>query len=85
MLATDPLLAELDDEAARRGVPLQQHLYDLLRARHLARQGDTLAACLWVPEGAAPRTTDPTPTRTAQTAQAAANVWLDLLSADDEE
>lgn len=86
VVAADPLLAELDNEAQRRGVPLQQHLYDLLRARYLARQGDTLAACLWVPEGAAPPVPpEQTTARTDQTAQAAAAAWLDLLDEGNEE
>ena len=44
-LATDdPLLEELTQEAQRRGVELQQHIYDLLRGRYLLRRGESLSS-----------------------------------------
>jgi hypothetical protein len=44
------MLAELRAEAERRGVTVQSHIRDLLMARSLARQGDSLARLLWIPE-----------------------------------
>lgn len=72
----DPMLAELLTEAAVRGVSVQQHIYDLLRARYLARRGQALGDLLWVPCGAALATPEPLPSATA--AGAAAAAWLDL-------
>jgi hypothetical protein len=46
------VLAELEREVLAREVSVQQHIYDLLVARHLARQGQALADLLWVPGGA---------------------------------
>ena len=76
----DPVLAELEDEATARGVSVQQHIYDLLRARYLARRGQAFSELLWVP-GAPPATheTASEPDPAPSTAQAAAGAWLDLL------
>ena len=77
----DPLLAELRAEATTRGVSLQQHIYDLLRARYLARRGQALSELLWVP-GAPPATHETASEPVSapdQAAQAAAGAWLDLL------
>jgi hypothetical protein len=72
----DPMLAELLTEAAVRGVSVQQHIYDLLRARYLARRGQALDALLWTPCGVAPVASEPPAPTTAASAAAAA--WLDL-------
>jgi hypothetical protein len=74
--ADDPALAELLAEAAARGVSLQQHIYDLLRARYLARRGQSLDALLWTPCGSG--TAVPEPPAPATVASAAAAAWLDL-------
>lgn len=76
----DPVLDELRAEAAARNVSLQLHIYDILRARYLARQGESYMQLLWTPTdpavqppAAAPEAppTDP--------ASEAASAWLDLL------
>jgi hypothetical protein len=72
----DPVLAELGTEATARGVTVQQHIYDLLRARYLARRGQALAELLWIPTPAAVVEEAPSPSATAATVAAAA--WLDL-------
>lgn len=74
--ADDPALAELLAEAAARGVSVQQHIYDLLRARYLARRGQSLDVLLWTPCGVA--VTAPEPPVPATAANAAAAAWLDL-------
>jgi hypothetical protein len=76
----DPVLAELEDEAGVRGVSVQQHIYDLLRARYLARRGHTLGDLLWVPPTptAQEKVSEPDPAPD-QAARAAAGAWLDLL------
>jgi hypothetical protein len=74
--ADDPMLVELLAEADARGVSLQRHIYDLLRARYLARRGQSLDALLWTPCGIAPAMPElPVP---ATAASAAAAAWLDL-------
>jgi hypothetical protein len=77
----DPLLAELRAEANARGVSLQQHIYDLLRARYLARRGQALSDLLWIPgaPAAAERAVEMEPS--ADMAASAAGAWLDLLEA----
>jgi hypothetical protein len=75
----DALLDELAEEATQRGVKLQQHIYDLLRARYLARRGQTLNELLWVPS--LPTSTlapalEEIPTDAAANA---ATAWLSLL------
>lgn len=75
----DPVLHELEQEAEQRGVSLQQHIYDLLRARYLARHGDSLAALLWTPDAAAQSAPEPPAAPvTPDAAGAAASAWLDL-------
>lgn len=84
--ADDAMLAELISEAGQRGVELQQHLYDLLRGRFLARQGQSLAALLWVPgtptSPPATTTTDEVADPTPPTGAAAAAAWADVLLDD---
>lgn len=71
----DAALAELLEEAELRGVSLQQHIYDILRARYLARRGQVLADLLWTPGAAvAPPEAQPEPS----VAGAAAAAWLDM-------
>lgn len=74
----DPALDELLSEAQTRGVSVQQHIYDLLRARYLARHGQALSDLLWIPgvPSPVPLPEDPSPPPTAAAAAAAA--WLDL-------
>jgi hypothetical protein len=74
----DPTLAELESEATARGVSLQQHIYDLLRARYLARRGQALGDLLWVPGTPATHEGVPEPPPDGA-ARAAAGAWLDLL------
>jgi len=76
--AGDPALVELQEEAELRGVSLQQHIYDILRARYLARRGQTLADLLWTPTApAAAPAAPPEPSA----AEAAAAAWLDMQDA----
>lgn len=74
--AGDAALAELLEEAETRGVSLQQHIYDILRARYLARRGQALADLLWTPSAPAapPAAAPPEPSA----AEAAAAAWLDM-------
>jgi hypothetical protein len=89
MVTDDPLLEELSEEAERRGVELQQHIYDLLRGRYLLRRGESLATLLWLPGGysAAETTTEMADSGSATmrdpSANAAASAWADLLGTDD--
>lgn len=86
--ADDPMLEELAQEAERRGVELQQHIYDLLRGRYLLRRGESLATLLWLPgattssdvveENGMPSAAVPN-----RTASAAASAWADLLGTGD--
>lgn len=73
--ADDPALAELLSEAAARGVSVQQHIYDLLRARYLARRGQSLDTLLWTPCGIRAEPESQVPVGAAS---AAASAWLDL-------
>ena len=84
----DPVLEELTHEAQRRGVELQQHIYDLLRGRYLLRRGESLAMLLWLPgapttagvaEAGAPNAT----AEADRSASAAASAWADLLARSD--
>jgi hypothetical protein len=89
MVTDDPLLEELTQEAERRGVDLQQHIYDLLRGRYLLRRGESLTTLLWLPgatssvdaveEIGAPSAA----AVTERTASAAASAWADLLGTGD--
>lgn len=72
----DPALAELLDEAELRGVSLQQHIYDLLRARYLARRGQSIADLLWTPS--TPATIEAAAAPEPSAAGAAASAWLDM-------
>jgi hypothetical protein len=77
----DALLDELAQEATQRGVKLQQHIYDLLRARYLARRGQALNELLWVPIYPTPAPLpSPAEALALPTANAAAEAWLDLLN-----
>ena len=79
----DDLLTELAGEAAQRGVTLPQHVYDLLRARYLARRGQAIGALLWVPGEGVSRTEEDEPAvPPASAAAGAASAWLGML--DDE-
>lgn len=71
----DPLLAELEQETKARGVELQQHIYDLLRARYLARRGQAISDLLWIPGVPAAPLEVP---QDAGIAGKAANTWLDM-------
>ena len=71
----DEALAELLSEAETRGVSLQQHIYDILRARYLARRGQSIADLLWTPTTPA-GAPDPPPEPSAAASAAAA--WLDM-------
>ena len=73
----DAMLAELEAEAQLRGVLLQQHLYDLLRARYLAHHGETaLSELLWTP--GAPTAVAPVD-EGERAATAAAAAWGEML------
>jgi hypothetical protein len=76
----DELLTELRDEALR-GVTLQQHVYDLLRARYLARRGQAPSELLWVPSVPQPPAArlDAATVPPNEAASAAAGAWLDML------
>lgn len=77
--ADDPMVAELMTEASKRGVLPQQHIFDLLKARHLARLGDSLQALLWIP--VAPETEQPpngSDTEGDETVQESADFWLNM-------
>ena len=74
--AGDAALIELLEEAETRGVSLQQHIYDILRARYLARRGQALADLLWTPGApVAPAAVAPVEPSAAASAAAA---WLDI-------
>jgi hypothetical protein len=72
------VLVELEREAAAREVSVQQHIYDLLIARYLARQGQGLADLLWLPGGAA-GVTDEADAPHTDAATGAAGAWLGML------
>jgi hypothetical protein len=71
----DAALAELLEEAEARGVSLQQHIYDLLRARYLARRGQAIADLLWTPGAPPPAAVEP-PAPEPSAAGAAAAAWM---------
>jgi hypothetical protein len=75
----DDLLAELASEAVRRGVTLPQHVYDLLRARYLARRGQTMGDLLWVPGEAVSEPVEEPPSSPASAAAGAASAWLGMV------
>jgi hypothetical protein len=70
----DPTLAELEAEAAARDVSVQQHIYDILKARWLARRGRSFEELLWTPGAPAAVVETPAPS----IASAAASAWLDM-------
>jgi hypothetical protein len=73
------VLAELEREAAAREVSVQQHIYDLLVARYLARQGQTLADLLWVPGGEVAGVEEEAKEEASGAAAGAADAWLGML------
>jgi hypothetical protein len=83
----DAMLAELREEAHKRGVSLQAHMRDLLVARHLARQGESLARLLWVPEPEPPISDGaPVPLEGNDAEERAAEAFkAALLAPDDDE
>ncbi|MBK9715044.1 MAG: hypothetical protein IPO81_27725 [Kouleothrix sp.] len=89
MVTDDPLLEELTQEAERRGVELQQHIYDLLRGRYLLRRGESLATLLWLPgtSAAGDDAEEPDAANVGaahdRMAGAAASAWADLLARSD--
>lgn len=77
----DPMVVELMAEVGVRGVTLQQHIFDLLRARYLARQGQSLHAALWYPTPGGGEVADPpngSDSDDAPGARAAAAFWADM-------
>jgi hypothetical protein len=88
-----PMVKELFAEAKERSVSVQQHIFDLLQARHLARHGKSLSTLLWVPsESRAPtgqgdvtqdEAADPGPELSAASQQQAA-MWLNMLGDEEE-
>lgn len=91
----DAMWQELVREAELRNVSIQQHVYDLLRARWLARQGETrLAAMFWLPGDApgsppaAPPPVAPPPPPVSSDDDAATAMkatWLGMLGEDEPE
>lgn len=82
----DPLLAELEAEAALRNVSLQQHIYDLLQARSNGRRSVSTAAMFWAGmEIAAEQQGAPAPDvpNAPSAASAAAAAWLNPEDDDD--
>ena len=77
------VLDALRAEAAARNTSLQQHMYDILRARHLARQGRSYLELLWTPTDpmVQPPTAPPEAPPTDPAGEAA-SAWLDLLDDD---
>jgi len=76
----DPVLDELRAEAAARKVSIQQHIYDILLSRHLARQGQSYTALLWTPTDPPPgdEAASPGPPPPPDAAASAAAAWLDM-------
>lgn len=78
----DAMLKQLQDEALLRGVTLQQHIYDIVRARWLWQQGKSIDP-FWTPPNPSSLAQDsPTPedtsgSETTSAAKAAAAAWLD--------
>jgi hypothetical protein len=78
----DEMMRALDREAIDRGVSLQQHIYDIVRARWLAQQGKPLAPFYGggpsAPSVASESEPLPEEPDTNEAAGAAAAAWLDL-------
>lgn len=79
----DAMLKQLREEAGLRGVTLQQHIYDIVRARWLWQQGKTIDP-FWMPVSPPPpvpaesaQPDGPIESETTSAAKAAASVWLD--------
>jgi hypothetical protein len=68
----------MEREAAAREVSVQQHIYDLLIARHFARQGQAMGDLLWVPQEGASELVEEEPAP-ASAAAGAASAWLEML------
>lgn len=88
LLADDPMLLELAQEAQLRGVELTHHIHDLLRSRYLLRHGQSFQELLWVPGGptteAPVHTSAPAPEAAVDpSAIAAAAAWADLLATEE--
>ncbi|MBK8200229.1 MAG: hypothetical protein IPK75_17930 [Acidobacteria bacterium] len=79
----DPVLDVLRAEASARNTSVQQHIYDILRARYLASQGQSYIALLWTPSDPAvsPQAAIPPPAPPDAASQAA-SAWLAMLDAD---
>ena len=76
----DPVLDELRAEAAARNTSVQQHIYDVLRARYLARQGQSYLALLWTPtDPAVQPCAPPPPPELPDAASQAASAWPDMM------
>ena len=75
----DPVLDELRAEAAARNLTIQQHIYDVLRARYLARHGQSYMDLLWTPSDPAAQPAAAAPPPPADAAGQAAAAWLDML------
>jgi hypothetical protein len=89
----DPAWCEVVTEAELRGVTVQQHLYDLIRARWLARQGQArMADLFWLPGESPPTPAPPTepppvpdaPAPDHRPAEAMKDAWLGMLNTQDE-
>lgn len=76
----DPVLDELRAEAAARNLTVQQHIYDILKSRHMARQGKSYMDLLWTPSDPATKPAEAAPPAPpADAAGQAASAWLDML------
>src|SRR3954452_16850912 len=88
LVADDPMLHELAQEAQLRGVELTHHIHDLLRSRYLLRHGQSFQDLLWVPGSALTDSplyrSAPEPEPAAEpSAMAAARAWADLLGMEE--
>src|SRR3954452_23060572 len=88
LVADDPMLHELAQEAQLRGVELPHHIHDLLRSRYLLRHGQSFQELLWVPGDATTDSPAPTPAPDPEpaadlSASAAAAAWTDLLDSEE--
>ncbi len=87
LVADDPMLHELAQEAQLRGVELTHHIHDVLRSRYLLRHGQSFQDLLWVPGSAlnespaSPPAPNPEPAA-EPSATAAAAIWADLLDTE---
>lgn len=75
----DPVLAELDQEAAALGLSLAEHICTLLRRRYAARSNGQCPDPLWIPGIAAamaPQASTPPP---APAAADAAELWANMI------